>query len=328
MTVYAVMKTGGKEYRVAAGDVVRVGKLAAAPGVTVEIREVSSIETDRGVTVGSPTVVDARVIAEVIEEGHGERILVFKKKRRDHYQMMTGDLKSYTALRIREIVMGPNAHMAAAAGREVAAAATPPPPPPRITEPERKVAEPQASKAPPRPMPSAPPSPSPIELVPSVAAQDDSPIHPNLASEKPASTQPQAPSPSREAVRPVHAVQSPPSRPSSTEMLPTRFAPPLRLVTEAPAPPLAEERPRKRTHAITALVAGLMVIAAGLVFFGSREPRAPGQAAVEVVTVAAPAQAAESSAPPPAAKPAPRKELAVKTTAAANAPSAPVQPPE
>jgi large subunit ribosomal protein L21 len=71
MTIYAVMKTGGKEYRVAPGDVVRVEKLAAAPGATVEIREVSSIETGQGVTVGSPTVVDARVIAEVIEEGHG-----------------------------------------------------------------------------------------------------------------------------------------------------------------------------------------------------------------------------------------------------------------
>src|SRR5688500_18418885 len=110
MTIYAVMKTGGKEYRVAPGDVVRVEKLAAAPGATVEIREVYSIETEQGVTAGSPTVVGARVIAEVIEQGHGEKILIFKKKRRDHYQMMTGELHSYTALRIREIAVGESAY--------------------------------------------------------------------------------------------------------------------------------------------------------------------------------------------------------------------------
>ena len=62
MTIYAVMKTGGKEYRVAPGDVVRVEKLAAAPGATVEIREVCLIVIGQDVSVGSPTVADARVV--------------------------------------------------------------------------------------------------------------------------------------------------------------------------------------------------------------------------------------------------------------------------
>jgi large subunit ribosomal protein L21 len=302
MTIYAVMKTGGKEYRVAPGDVVRVEKLAAAPGATVEIREVFSIETAQGVTVGSPTVADARVIAEVIEEGHGEKILIFKKKRRDHYQMMTRDLQSYTALRIREIAVGESVCAAAAPRRDVAAAATALPPAPRISKPERKVAEPQAKKPPQPPMPSAPPSLAPIELVPPVAAQGDAPVSPKVASA--------------------------PSAPSSTETPPARFAPPPRVETAAPAPAFAARGARKRSHGIAALVAGLLVIAAGLLVWGSREPRAPGEAAVEFATVVAPAQAAQPSVPAPAAKAPPRKELAVKKTAAASAPSAPVQPPE
>lgn len=313
MTIYAVMKTGGKEYRVAPGDVVRVEKLAAAPGAIVEIREVSSIETGQGVTVGSPTVVDARVIAEVIEEGHGEKILIFKKKRRDHYQMMTGDLQSYTALRIREIAVGENVYAAAAPRRDVAAAATPPPP--RISKPERKVAEPQAKKPPQPPIPTAPPSPALIELVPAVVAQGDAPVSPQVATE-------------HLAVHPLRAVESPPSAASSIEAPPARFAPPPRVETAAPAPAFAERGARKRSRGIAALVAGLLVIAAGLLVWGSREPRAPGEAAVEVATVAPAPQAAQPSVPPPAAKAPPRKELAVKKTAAASAPSAPVQPPE
>src|SRR3954469_18256710 len=106
MTIYAVMKTGGKEYRVAPGDVVRVEKLAAAPGATIEIREVYSIETGQDVTVGSPTVVGARVVADVIEEGRGEKFFLFKKKRSKRCQMSIGDRESYTALRIREIAVG------------------------------------------------------------------------------------------------------------------------------------------------------------------------------------------------------------------------------
>jgi large subunit ribosomal protein L21 len=292
MTIYAVIKSGSKEYRVAQGDVVRVEKLAAAPGDTVEIREVSSIETAQGVTVGSPTVVDARVIAEVIEEGHGEKILIFKKKRRDHYQMMTGDLQSYTALRIREIAVGESVYAAAAPRRDVAAATTPPPPPApsRISKPERKVVVPHAKKPPQAAMPPTPPSPAPIEILPPVAAQVDAPVSPEIPS--------------------------------------ARVIPLPRVETAAPAPAFAEREGPKRRHAITALVAGLVVIAAGLLLWSGGEPRAPGQAAVEVVTVAAPAQAAQPSAPPPAAKAPPRKELAVKKTAAAGAPSAPVQPPE
>jgi large subunit ribosomal protein L21 len=292
MTTYAVMKTGGKEYRVAPGDVVRVEKLAASPGATVEIREISSIETAQGITVGSPTVAGARVIADVIEEGHGEKILIFKKKRRDHYQMMTGDLHSYSALRIREIVVPESAY------------ATLPPPPARI------------------------PKPAPVDVMPPAAAQSDAPAYPEVRSEELVGMQPQAPKPSRNTVHPVHAVEAPLSTRSSPEMPPARVIPFPRVeIAEAPTA-LAELGPRKRSHRLAALAAGLLVITAGVLVWGSREARTPGQAAVEVATVASPPQAAQPSVPPPAAKAPPRKELAVKKTAAASAPSAPVQPPK
>jgi large subunit ribosomal protein L21 len=286
MTTYAVMKTGGKEYRVAPGDVVRVEKLAAAPGATVEICELTSVETAQGVIAGSPTVAGARVIADIVEEGHGEKILIFKKKRRDHYQMTTGDLQSYSALRIREIVVPESAY------------ATLP------------VAKPQAKKPSQQQMSSTPSSPALVEVMPAVVAQSDAPTYPEVRS-----------------VHPVHATQAPLSAPSSTATPPARVIPFPRVEIAAPATALAEPAPSKRSYRPAAFAAGLLVITAGLVVWGSRETRAPGQAAVEVATVAAPPEAAQAAVPPPAAKAPPRRELAVKKTAAASAPSAPVQPP-
>ena len=328
MTIYAVMKTGGKEYRVAPGDVVRVEKLEAAPGATVEIREVCLIENAQDVTVGSPTVADARVVAEVIEEGRGEKIFIFTKKRRNRYQMTIGDLQSYTALRIREIVVGKSVYAAAAPRRDVAAAATPPPSPPRISKPERKVPEPQARKPLQPPTPPAPPPPAAIELPPPATAQGDAPVASKVASEERVGTQPQAPQPSSDAVHPVHAVEAPPSAPSSTETPPTRVTPLPRVETAAPAPALDERGRRKRSYGIPALVVALLVIAAGLLVWGSRQPRVGVEAAVQVTPVAAMPQAAQPSVPQPAAKAPPRKETAIKKPAAASAPSAPVQPPE
>jgi large subunit ribosomal protein L21 len=331
MTIYAVMKTGGKEYRVAPGDVVRVEKLAAAPGATVEIREICLIETGQDVTVGSPTVADARVVAEVIEEGRGEKIVSFRKKRRNHYQMTIDDVQSYTTLRIREIAVGKSVYAAGAPRRDVAAVATPPPPPPRISKPERKVPEPQARKPLQPPTPPAPPPLAPIELPPPVAAQGDAPVAPKVASEERVGTQPQAPrvdpapeapQPSSDAARPVHAVEAQALAPSSTETPPARVAPPPRVETAAPALALDERGPRKRSHGIAAVAVALLVVATGLLVWSSRQPPGPVEA------VAAVPQAARSSVAEPPAKAPPRKETAIRKPVAASAPSAPVQPPE
>jgi large subunit ribosomal protein L21 len=321
MTIYAVMKIGGKEYRVAPGDVVRVEKLAAAPGATVEIREVCLIAKGQDVTVGSPTVADARVVAEVIEEGRGEKIVIFKKKKRNRYQMTMGDLESYTVLRIREIALGKSVYAPTAPCRDVAAAATPPPSPPRISKPERKVPQPQAKK--PLQPPTLPP-PVPIELPPQIAAQGDAPVAPKAATEERAGTQPQAPQPSSDAVHPVHAVESPPSAPSLTETPPARVAPPPRVETAAPVPALDDRGPRKHRSGIAALVVALLVIAAGLLVWSNSQPLRP----VEAATVAAVPQAARPSVPETPAKAPPRMETAIRNPVAASAPSAPVQPPE
>jgi large subunit ribosomal protein L21 len=315
MTIYAVMKTGGKEYRVAPGDVVRVEKLAATRGATIEIREVYLIAIGEDVTVGSPTVADARVVAEVVEEGRGEKIVTFKKKRRNHYQMTMEDLQSYTVLRIREIAVGKSVYAAAAPGN-AATTVTPRPPPPRISKPERRVPEPQAKK--PQQPPASPP-PAPVELPPPVAAQVDAAVAPKQVGEESVGTQPQAAQPSSDAVHPVHAVESPPSAPSSTETPPARVTPLSRVEIAAPTPALDEREPRKRSYGIAALGVAVLVIAAGLLVWGGT---------AEVATVAASPQAAPPSVPQPAAKPPPRKETAIKNPAAASAPSAPVQPPE
>jgi large subunit ribosomal protein L21 len=311
MTIYAVMKTGGKEYRVAPGDVVRVEKLPAALGATVEIDEICLIAIGQDVTVGSPTVADARVVAEVVEEGNGEKIVSFKKKRRNHYQMTMDEVQSYTVLRIREIAMG----------KGVYAAETPPPPMAQISKPERRVPELQAKK--PQQPPASPP-PAPIELPPLVAPQVDARVAPKVASEERVGTQPQGAQPSSDAMHPVHVVESPPSAPSSTETPPTRMTPLPRVETAAPTPALDEREPRKRSYGIPVVVAAVLVIAAGLLVWGGGQP--PGPA--EVATVAAPAQAVRTAVPQPAAKAPPRKETAIRNPAAASAPSAPVQPPE
>ena len=314
MTIYAVMKTGGKEYRVAPGDVVRVEKIEAAPGATVEIREVCLIAIGNDVTIGSPTVADARVIAEVVEEGRGEKIVSFKKKRRNHYQMTMSELQSYTVLRIRDIAVGKSVYAATAPHSDVAATVTSLPPPPPISKPERKVAEPQAKK--PQQPPASPP-PAPIELPPAVAAQGDAPVAPKVASEDRVGTQPQEAQPSSDAVEP------PPSAPLLAETPPARVTALPRVETAPPTPALDEREPRKRSYGIAALVVAVLVIAAGLLVWGGRQP-GPAEAA----TVAASPQRVLPSVPQPAAKAPPRMETAIKNPAAASAPSAPVQPPE
>lgn len=97
MAIYAVIKTGGKQYKVAPGDVVKVEKLAVAPGATVEIGEVYLLADEQDITVGNPPITNARVLAEVVEEGRHDKIVVFKKKRRKGYQRTIGHRQYFTA---------------------------------------------------------------------------------------------------------------------------------------------------------------------------------------------------------------------------------------
>lgn len=98
--MYAVIKSGGKQYRVAPGDIVRVEKIEVAPGDTVELDQVLMVSDDNGLQVGSPVLDGVKVTAEVVEQGRGEKIRVLKFRRRKHHRKQMGHRQYYTALRI------------------------------------------------------------------------------------------------------------------------------------------------------------------------------------------------------------------------------------
>ena len=102
--MFAVIKTGGKQYRVAKDDVLRVEKLDAEPGATVELKDVLMIgDGDGAPTVGAPLVDKAAVFAEVVEQTRGKKIIVFKKKRRHNYRRKKGHRQDLTVIRITDI---------------------------------------------------------------------------------------------------------------------------------------------------------------------------------------------------------------------------------
>jgi large subunit ribosomal protein L21 len=101
--MFAVFKTGGKQYRVAAEDVLRVDKVKGEPGEIVEFGEVLVVGGD-SVTLGAPTIAGATVAAEVIEQGRGAKIIAFKKRRRKNSRRKIGHRQEFTLLRITEIL--------------------------------------------------------------------------------------------------------------------------------------------------------------------------------------------------------------------------------
>ena len=103
---YAVIRTGGKQYRVAPGDVIRVENLGGDPGAEIEFREVLMTADGDAVRVGTPLVAGARVTAQVVGHGKAKKILVFKKKRRKNYRRTNGHRQSFTKLKITGISEG------------------------------------------------------------------------------------------------------------------------------------------------------------------------------------------------------------------------------
>ena len=98
--MYAVIKTGGKQYRVAPDDVLSVEKIAGEAGDVVEFNEVLLVAGDKDVAVGLPLVADARVAAEVVEQARAKKITVFKKKRRKNYRRKQGHRQDYTEVHV------------------------------------------------------------------------------------------------------------------------------------------------------------------------------------------------------------------------------------
>ena len=106
--IYAIIETGGKQYRVTPGQVIDVERLPVAEGSTVELDKVLLIADDDRVTVGMPVVDGARVIATAKGEGKGKKVIVFKYKSKVRYRKKTGHRQLYTRLAIDKIV-GPGA---------------------------------------------------------------------------------------------------------------------------------------------------------------------------------------------------------------------------
>jgi len=102
--MFAVIRTGGKQYRVAPNDIIEVEKIAGRPGDIVELAEVILLGGEGGPKTGSPTIAGALVTAEVIEQKRADKIVVFKKKRRKNYRRKKGHRQALTALRITEIL--------------------------------------------------------------------------------------------------------------------------------------------------------------------------------------------------------------------------------
>lgn len=101
--MFAVIRTGGKQYKVAKDDVLSVEKLAGEPGATIEMAEVLMIGEGAEVTTGTPLLTGASVAATVVEQTRSPKIIVFKKKRRKNYRRKKGHRQHQTVLRITEI---------------------------------------------------------------------------------------------------------------------------------------------------------------------------------------------------------------------------------
>ena len=100
--MYAVVKTGGKQYKVSEGDLLKVEKLEGAVGETVELNEVLMVGGDK-VAIGTPLVPSASVVGKIIQQGKNKKILVFKSKRRKNSRKLNGHRQHMTVLKIEKI---------------------------------------------------------------------------------------------------------------------------------------------------------------------------------------------------------------------------------
>lgn len=101
--MYAIVQTGGKQYRVQPGEVLQVESLPGKAGETVELKQVCLVHGDKGLQIGKPWVDKAKVTAEIVEQGRTRSIMIFKKHRRKNYRRTKGHRQGFTQLRITAI---------------------------------------------------------------------------------------------------------------------------------------------------------------------------------------------------------------------------------
>jgi len=102
--MYAVIKTGGKQYKVAPGEKLKVEQIPADVGASVILDQVLMVGEGESVRLGRPTVAGATVTATVVAHGRGDKVKIFKMRRRKHYQKHQGHRQGYTELKIEAIV--------------------------------------------------------------------------------------------------------------------------------------------------------------------------------------------------------------------------------
>lgn len=101
--MFAVLKTGGKEYRVAKGDVIRVEKLKGKVGDQITLKDILMVAGEGETHLGTPTLSNAVITGEIVREAKAKKVLTYKMKRRKNYRRMKGHRQTYTYLKINEI---------------------------------------------------------------------------------------------------------------------------------------------------------------------------------------------------------------------------------
>jgi large subunit ribosomal protein L21 len=101
--MYAVVKSGGKEYRVSKGDLIRVEKLEGKAGDQVVLKDVLMVSDEGQVQLGAPHLTNTVVTGKIVQEAKGEKVLTYKMKRRKNYRRMKGHRQTYTYLRVEDI---------------------------------------------------------------------------------------------------------------------------------------------------------------------------------------------------------------------------------
>lgn len=304
MSVYAVIHTGGKQYRVSPGDVVQVEKLAAQPGEKIELDRVYLLAHDGRISTGTPVLKSTRVVAQVLGQDRGEKIIIFKHRRRKGYRNTTGHRQSFTELKIIEII-----HEGASYRKEEkpqqsqkpAAAATPPPVKKSDAAKQRAATKKKPEKQAAEPAPRQPEKP---KIAEQRVAPESAPIPPASA--------------------PGETPKAEPFVPAAPSQEPEKPLPPARPVEEAkPLPIGQEEKPsadkRVPWWIIGAIIAALALLGL-LLFLGSDRP-SPGPGTRQE-TGGKPTPEKKIKPKPPV------RDVKMKETAPVDKPATPAQPPD
>lgn len=123
--MYAIVETGGKQYKVTEGDIIRVEKLAAEAGEKVELDKVLVLGEGADIKVGTPYIEGAKVVGEIVENGKGQKVIIFKYKAKKDYRKKQGHRQPYTMIKIESLGGGSAPKAPKAAGSEPKAGAVP-----------------------------------------------------------------------------------------------------------------------------------------------------------------------------------------------------------